>query len=75
MSEKNPSPDESEIARLLTSALTSHQAGNLAEAESGYRRVLGLARSHPDALRLLGVLCYQTGRMDEALKENVESHR
>ncbi|MGD1977744.1 MAG: tetratricopeptide repeat protein [Gammaproteobacteria bacterium] len=68
MSEKNPSPDESEIARLLTSALTSHQAGNLAEAESGYRRVLGLARSHPDALRLLGVLCYQTGRMDEALK-------
>ena len=68
MPEKSSTPDETGIHRLLTSALTSHQAGNLAAAESGYRRVLELASSHPDALRLLGVLCYQTGRMNEALK-------
>lgn len=49
-------------------ALSLHQQGRLAEAEPLYRRVLRTSPTHFDALHLLGTLCGQTDRFDEALK-------
>lgn len=40
----------------MRSALAHHQAGRVAEAGAGYRQVLSLEPSEPDALNLLGVL-------------------
>jgi tetratricopeptide (TPR) repeat protein len=51
---------------LLHSALAHHQRGHLDEAESLYRCVLEQQPHHPDALRLLGVLCRQRGDLDRA---------
>ena len=47
---------------VFIAATVHHQAGRLAEAEQGYRRVLAAAPLQPDALHMLGVLAYQTGR-------------
>ena len=47
--------------------LALHQQGRLAEAEQHYRRMLRTAPTHFDALHLLGALCGQTDRFDEAL--------
>lgn len=43
-----------------------HQAGRLREAEAIYRDVLEASPDQPDVLHLLGVVAYQTGRLDEA---------
>jgi predicted O-linked N-acetylglucosamine transferase (SPINDLY family) len=55
-----------EAGRLVASALQLHQAGRLDEAEAGYRRVLALAPTQPDAWHLLGLVALQTGRFAEA---------
>jgi len=52
----------------LAEALALHRAGRLAEAEQQYRRVLRKAPTQFDALHLLGALCGQTERFDEALE-------
>jgi tetratricopeptide (TPR) repeat protein len=46
---------------LLGEAVSHHQAGRLAEAETLYERVLALSPRQPDALHLLGVTAYQRG--------------
>lgn len=46
--------------------LALHQQGRLAEAEQIYRRILGAAPAHFEALHLLGVICGQTDRFAEA---------
>lgn len=51
---------------ILQHAIACHQHGQLAEAESLYRTVLGTTPEHPDALALLGVLCDGLGRHEEA---------
>lgn len=56
------------IAETFKQALNQHQAGDLAQAERGYRQVLDLDPGHVDALHLLGVLAHQTGRNDIAVK-------
>ncbi len=48
--------------------LALHQQGRLAEAEQHYRRMLRTAPTHFDSLHLLGALCGQTDRFDEALE-------
>lgn len=48
--------------------LALHRQGRLAEAEQIYRRVLGRAPDHFDALQLLGAIAGQTGRFDEAVE-------
>ncbi len=53
--------------RIFAEAVAHHQAGRLSEAERLYRAVIGLAPRHGDALRLLGVLCLQRGKPDQAL--------
>ena len=45
----------------------AHQAGRLAEAEEGYRRLLQISPQHGDALHQLAILLVQSQRMDEAL--------
>lgn len=53
-------------AALLQSASRLHVAGRLAEAEAGYRRILSSAPKHADALHGLGVIAFQSGRLDDA---------
>ncbi len=53
---------------LLQKAVNDHQSGALDEAESAYRMVLRAHPDEPNALHLLGVLCHQKGRHDEAIR-------
>lgn len=53
---------------LLRRAISLHQSGKLAEAESAYRQVLEATPGHPDANHLLGLVAYQSGRSDLAVE-------
>lgn len=53
---------------LLAEALSHHQAGRLSDAEAIYRRILATQPKHFDGNHLLGVVCLQTRRHDEALR-------
>jgi protein O-GlcNAc transferase len=83
-----PSPGGRGVARtpsgaeasLLAKAVAFHRAGNLDEAERGYKRVLRLDPRRFDALRLLGVVEAARGRytrahrlVSDALKVNPRS--
>jgi GT2 family glycosyltransferase len=50
----------------MCSALSQQQAGALEAADTLYRRALNIAPGTPDALHMLGAICYQTGRPWEA---------
>jgi len=54
------------IAELLTKAVRHHQAGQLAEAEGCYRKILAIDENHFDGLHLFGVLAQQAGHSDLA---------
>jgi protein O-GlcNAc transferase len=62
------SQDTPAIRTTLERALASHQRGQLVEAESLYREVLGTAPDHFDALNLLGVVSAQRGDFLSAVK-------
>lgn len=49
------------VAQWMNTALARHRAGDWAEAESLYARVLDAAPDHADALHLSGVLAHQQG--------------
>ena len=51
---------------ILRDAVAAHAAGDHAAAERGYREVLAAVSGHVAALELLGMLCLQTGRAEEA---------
>lgn len=53
----------------LEKAIAYHQAGKLAKAEEGYRKILRKEPDHADALHLLGVAEYQLGRIDSAVEK------
>jgi protein O-GlcNAc transferase len=57
----------SQVAERLATALSHHQAGRLAEAESLYRQILAIEPDHVDSLHYLGVLAGQLGRHDTAI--------
>jgi tetratricopeptide (TPR) repeat protein len=57
---------ELEVSSLFQEAVASHEAGDLTRAEALYRRILVLNARHFDALHLLGVVCHQTARQEEA---------
>ncbi len=57
----------SSIEKIFADALALHQAGRLAEAEGLYRQVVAADPRQSDALHLLGVLSFQSGRFDEAV--------
>ena len=50
-----------QLSAPLATALDHHQAGRLADAESGYREILEDRPDHVDALHYLGVLMHQRG--------------
>jgi tetratricopeptide (TPR) repeat protein len=52
----------------LEKAVAAHRAGDLAEAEAGYRRILAVSPKHPGTLNLIGVALTQAGRADEGLE-------
>jgi len=56
------------LPQLLEQGLRFHAAGQLAQAEQCYRRVLAAQPRNPDALHLLGVLAHQAGRHEVGLK-------
>lgn len=56
------------ISRLMQQGIQHHMAGQLAEAEAIYRRVLDREPNHPDAWNLLGVAAGQRGRADLAVE-------
>ena len=60
--------DAPAIRTTLERALASHRRGQLAEAESLYRDVLGTAPDHFDALNLLGVIRAQRGDFPSAVE-------
>ena len=53
-------------ASLFDTAVKTHQAGQVDQAELLYRRVLQQAPEHTDALLLLSELVLQSGRLEEA---------
>jgi protein O-GlcNAc transferase len=55
------------VPQILAQAVRAHQAGNLAQAEAGYRQILQSHPKHGDALHLLGVIAYQTGQPAAAI--------
>lgn len=55
---RRPIPNE------FRQAVSLHQAGRFADAERIYR---ACPPGNPDALQLLGVLCFQTGRAEEGI--------
>ena len=56
------------IPELLAIAIQHHQAGRLQAAEQGYRQILALQPNHVDALHLLGVIAYQAGKHEVAVR-------
>ena len=59
---------ESTVRQHLNEALRRHNAGQLREAETLYRQVLSYQPGHADALRLLGIVAFQTGRSEDAVE-------
>ena len=55
------------IAELLAEALRYHHAGQLAQAEGHYRKILAIDQNHIDSLHLLGLISHQVGRSDIAV--------
>ena len=61
-----PSAEHAKL--LFEQALNMHQRGRLHDAEDRYRTLLRAYPEHPDCNHFLGVLRFQQGRNDEALK-------
>jgi protein O-GlcNAc transferase len=51
----------------LRRAIQQHQAGQIREAEVLYAQVLAAEPNHSDALHLMGLIAYQTGRYEAAV--------
>ena len=69
-------PEASVLPNLLD-AIALHQRGMLSQAEASYRQFLEIEPRNADALHLLGVIAYQTGRhqssvdmIDQAIEIN-----
>jgi len=58
----------SDTAQMLALALQYHQSGSYAQAEQLYRDILQSEPRHVDALQLLGLAVYHTGRKDLAVE-------
>lgn len=56
------------IEQALSLAIAHHQAGRLAEAEALYRQIIEVQPEHADALNLLGLVAYHTGRGSVAVE-------
>lgn len=61
------SAQDTRLNGLVEEALRAHQAGNLEEAEAGYREVLAVNPDHADANHFLGVIAFQAGMAEKSL--------
>lgn len=61
-------PENQTIQPMLDLALQHHRQDSLHQAEQMYLQVLAIDPHHPDALHLLGMIAYQTGRDEKALE-------
>jgi tetratricopeptide (TPR) repeat protein len=59
----------SRLPQDLNTAARLHQAGNLAEAEMMYREILDIEPGHFDVRYLLGVVCLQQRRYEDAERQ------
>jgi tetratricopeptide (TPR) repeat protein len=57
------------ITSWLIEAFALHQAGQWAEAESIYKKILAAQPDHFDSLHLLGVIAYERGEFAQALDQ------
>ena len=64
-------PAESDFDR----AVERHRAGRLDEASGLYERVLTADPNHYEACRLLGLLTFQRGQADDAVRRLQEAKR
>ncbi len=55
------------ISAAIETAVQHHQAGRYAEAAAGYKQVLDIESTHPDALHLSGLLAHQNGDNETAV--------
>ncbi|OEJ66255.1 tetratricopeptide repeat protein [Magnetovibrio blakemorei] len=58
----------SNIQQTLDSAIQHHMAGQLPQAKGLYEEVLAKAPNQPDALRMLGILARQVGKLDISIE-------
>lgn len=56
------------VVGTIRAAAGSLAQGRHAEAEAAIRTVLEVAPDQPDALHVLGLICYQTKRLDESIE-------
>jgi tetratricopeptide (TPR) repeat protein len=56
-----------EIPAVLARAVALHGAGDLAQAEQLYKKVLEVQSQNPTALHLLGVIAYQCGHGEQSV--------
>jgi predicted O-linked N-acetylglucosamine transferase (SPINDLY family) len=56
------------LQQRLKTAFQDFQAGRLADAERGYRRVLAQHPAHAETLHMLGIVAGQRGNLNEAVK-------
>jgi len=52
--------------KSLGDVIRDHQAGRLDLAEAGYKDLLNETPGNADAIHLLGVICFQKGRLEDA---------
>ena len=71
------SPSLQNAAEIFSAAMAQHRVGQLNPAEDGYRRVLEIDPSRPEAWHMWGVLAQQIGRHDLAVEriQNAILHR
>jgi len=57
-----------DLQEVLHQGMVHHQAGRLDQAELAYRKILEAEPGHADTNHLLGVLAYQRGQHEEAIR-------
>src|SRR6266849_8410064 len=56
------------VAALLAEGRSKYHAGDLVAVEAAMERALGLAPNDAEVLNLKGIVAWQTGRLDEAVR-------
>jgi Flp pilus assembly protein TadD len=62
-----PSRPGVHVAERFRQAVTLHQGGRLAEAETIYRQIIDLDPNHAEAIHHLGVIAFQAGHPEDAV--------
>jgi Flp pilus assembly protein TadD len=54
------------MTSLFNQALQAHQGGRISEAENLYRKIVAEEPNNFDALHMLGIICSNSGRIQDA---------